>query len=69
MASPSKEDAEDFVGKVDEVSRLVHGLSRGTLTPEYIDAKMGREQAKSAAAKPKVASPPVDARAASYVVL
>jgi hypothetical protein len=46
-ALPSREDADEFVGKIEEVSRLIDGLSRGTITPDYVDAKMDREASKS----------------------
>ena len=30
----------EFVDKVDELSRLIDGLAKGTISPEYIDRKM-----------------------------
>lgn len=34
----------DFVNKVDEISRLIDGLSKGTISPDYVDRKV--EQSK-----------------------
>jgi hypothetical protein len=42
-AVPSQESAEAFSKRVDNVALLVDGLAKGTLTPEYIDAKLKRE--------------------------
>lgn len=43
---PSSEEADDFVSKVDEVSRLVDGLSTGKISPQYIDSKINQEQGR-----------------------
>lgn len=48
---PSLEDADSFAEKVDEVSRLVDGLAKGTLTPDYVDAKMQRQAQQIQATK------------------
>lgn len=53
---PSKEDAEQFSKKVDEVCMLVDGLSKGTLTPEYIDGRIERQEQKNAAQPAQVQS-------------
>lgn len=37
---PSAEEADAFAAKVNKVSRLVDGLSKGTLSPEYVDKQM-----------------------------
>jgi hypothetical protein len=39
MAAPA-EEVDEFIDRVDEVSRLIDGLAAGTLPPEYIDAKL-----------------------------
>ncbi|KXZ56527.1 hypothetical protein GPECTOR_1g473 [Gonium pectorale] len=48
------EDVEEFIDKVDEVTRLIEGLKAGTISPEYIDTKIERkkqdEQEKTALA-------------------
>lgn len=54
QSMPSREDAEEFSSKVNEISRLVDGLAKGTLTPEYVDAKMEREKVKAASKPVKV---------------
>jgi hypothetical protein len=53
---PSQEDAEIFSKKVDEVCMLVDGLSKGTLTPEYIDGRIERQEQKNAAQPAQVPS-------------
>jgi hypothetical protein len=40
------QDAEDFLEKVDEVTRLVEGLKEGRITPEYVDTKLQQKQEK-----------------------
>lgn len=39
-AMPSKAEADEFLSKVDEVSRLLEGLKAGSIPPEYIDTKV-----------------------------
>lgn len=36
---PSSEEADEFVSRVDEVSRLIDGLSTGKITPQYVEQK------------------------------
>ncbi len=38
MVGP-EEDVKDFLESVDEVSRLIDGLQKGTISPEYVDRK------------------------------
>jgi hypothetical protein len=45
-AMPSQESADAFSRRVDNVALLVDGLAKGTLAPEYIDAKLERERHK-----------------------
>jgi hypothetical protein len=45
---PDVEQAKAFQTRVDNVAMLVEGLSKGTLTPDYIDAKLAREGDKVA---------------------
>eukprot|EP00951_Prasinocladus_malaysianus_P017978 scaffold142433_cov43-Prasinocladus_malaysianus.AAC.1 len=40
VAMPSESEANDFMEKVDEVTRLIEGLREGTLPPSYVDSKM-----------------------------
>ena len=44
--TPSAEEAEDFISKVDEVSRLIEGLKQGAITPDYIDKKVQAKQVR-----------------------
>ena len=50
MQQVGQEEAEDFVERVDEVTRLIEGLKDGSLPPEYIDKReseiVEREQKK-----------------------
>ncbi|KAG2500046.1 hypothetical protein HYH03_002326 [Edaphochlamys debaryana] len=50
MAGPTvpepSEDVEEFMEKVDEVSRLIEGLKAGTISPDYIDSKMEQKKRK-----------------------
>lgn len=39
MTAPNGPEAEEFVDRVDEVSRLIAGLSAGTISADYIDSK------------------------------
>lgn len=63
---PQKEEVEEFVDRVSEVSRLIDGLRAGTLPVDYIDGKLKRRQeeqsVKAGPAKPegaaKGAAPP-----------
>jgi TnpA family transposase len=64
---PNKEEAEEFSKKVDEIAMLVDGLSKGTLTPEYIDSKLEREQLKVAEKKAMVCLFHVSGRARSGI--
>lgn len=50
---PSSEEADGFNARVDEVSMLIDGLSKGTISPEYIDSKLAAK-AKKAEQAPKV---------------
>lgn len=56
------EDVDDFIERVDEVSRLINGLSAGTIPVDYVDRKIEqrrREQdAPAADAKARGALPP-----------
>ena len=48
MTAPNPLDETEvgeFVDKVDEISRLIDGLSKGTISPEYIDRKMEQKAA------------------------
>ncbi|XRB13669.1 hypothetical protein RI054_06g35070 [Pseudoscourfieldia marina] len=47
------DEAEEFMDKVDEVSRLIAGLQDGTLSPEYIDRKMGTQEKEEQIKKQK----------------
>jgi hypothetical protein len=51
---PSKEEAEEFSKRADEIAMLVDGLAKGTLSPEYIDSKLEREREKGVERKAKV---------------
>ena len=45
MTAPNPLDETEvgeFVSKVDEISRLIEGLSKGTISPEYVDRKVER---------------------------
>ena len=53
----------DFVDKVDELSRLIDGLSKGTISPEYIDRKL--EQKAPSKEESARAPPPVGSAAAA----
>ncbi|KAK9823542.1 hypothetical protein WJX72_003579 [[Myrmecia] bisecta] len=65
-ALPTPDEVEEFTDRVDEITRLIDGLQKGTLPPEYIDKKeQAREQAiaqKQAAAQAEQAAKeaPVD---------
>jgi hypothetical protein len=37
---PSEEDVREFSAKVDEVSILIDGLAKGTISPQYVDSKL-----------------------------
>lgn len=56
-AVPPKEDVEEFIENVDEISLLIEGLKAGTISPEYVDRKLEdkkpkpREEPKKPAAK------------------
>lgn len=39
-------DLDEFLSEVDEVSRLINGLSQNTITPDYIDTKQNLKQLK-----------------------
>ncbi|GAX78335.1 hypothetical protein CEUSTIGMA_g5777.t1 [Chlamydomonas eustigma] len=52
MSSIDESDVGDFIEKVDEVSRLIEGLSKGTISPEYVDTKL-HDQKKSIKAENK----------------
>lgn len=43
---PNPAEVEDFNEKVDEVARLINGLQKGTLSPEYIDSRYEEQQGK-----------------------
>ena len=42
--APQMEEADEFAERVDEVARLIEGMNDGTLSPEYIDRKIGRDE-------------------------
>lgn len=46
MSIPTTEDVSGFLEEVDEVSRLIEGLAKGTITPDYIDRKSELKEAK-----------------------
>lgn len=45
-AMPSTHEVEGFTKKVDEVSILIDGLQRGTISPAYIDSKFAHAKEK-----------------------
>lgn len=53
MTAPDPTEVEDFLDKVSEVSILIEGLSKGTISPEYVDKKT-----PSITEKPKQAAAP-----------
>lgn len=46
LALPTESDVRDFSSKVDEVSMLVDGLSKGTISPQYVDSKLEADNLK-----------------------
>ncbi|GMH33324.1 hypothetical protein BSKO_01158 [Bryopsis sp. KO-2023] len=47
----NKYEVDEFVDKVDEVSRLIAGLKEGTISPSYVQNKHEEQEKKSAHAK------------------
>lgn len=37
---PTETEVKDFSSKVDEVSMLIDGLAKGTISPQYVDSKL-----------------------------
>jgi hypothetical protein len=56
MSNIEEADVGDFIEKVDEVSRLIEGLSKGTISPDYVDTKLQdqRKRANTSLNKPSV---------------
>lgn len=40
---PSAHEVEEFTQKVDEVSILIDGLSKGSISPAYVDSKLAKD--------------------------
>jgi hypothetical protein len=43
---PATEDVDHFLSEVNEVSRLIEGLAKGTISPDYIDKKKELKELK-----------------------
>jgi hypothetical protein len=65
----SADEVDEFIDRVDEVTRLIDGLNSGTLPPDYIDRKIEAQQrdrdAAAARTAPKGPLPGPGSRGAS----
>lgn len=63
--APDTEEVDAFLEQVSEVSILIEGLKKGTISPEYVDKKQELKKEKAAAPKPPVTSFPVTCKPAT----
>lgn len=43
---PTESEVSEFSSKVDEVSNLIDGLAKGTISPQYVDSKLEANNSK-----------------------
>jgi hypothetical protein len=55
---PTEDEVNDFSSKVDEVSILIDGLAKGTISPQYIDSKLESGNSKLSKVTKVRSSPP-----------
>jgi hypothetical protein len=60
--APDAEEVDAFLEQVSEVSILIEGLQKGTISPEYVDKKQELKTQKAAAPKAPLPSPAAKAQ-------
>ena len=55
---PTESEVNDFSSKVDEVSMLIDGLAKGTISPQYVDSKLDSGDTKLRTVTQVIAAPP-----------
>lgn len=54
---PTESEVNDFSSKVDEVSMLIDGLAKGTISPQYVDSKLDNGDTKLRTVTQVIAAP------------